>query len=100
VVKVAGENKIPLVCNDPASASRGCVTGLGLDYPDNGYQSVVNMAIPILKGEKKADDIPIAKQQNNIIAINTAAAEQQGVTIPDSLKSQAKQTFDTITPKQ
>jgi putative ABC transport system substrate-binding protein len=99
VVKVAGESKILLACNDPASAQRGCTTALGLDYPDNGYQSAINMAIPILKGEKKADEIPIVKQQNNIIALNTAAAAQQGVTIPDSLKGQAKQTFDAITPK-
>jgi putative ABC transport system substrate-binding protein len=100
VVKVANESKIPLVCNDPASSRRGCVAALGLDYPDNGYQSAVTMAIPILKGQKKPDEIPIARQQNNIIAINTAAAQQQGVTIPDSLKSQAMQTFDAITPKQ
>ena len=100
VVKVANENKIPLVCNDPASSGRGCVAALGLDYPDNGYRSVVEMAIPILKGEKKADDIPIVRQTNNIVAINTAAAQAQGVTIPDSLKSQAKQVFDTITPKK
>jgi putative ABC transport system substrate-binding protein len=100
VVKVAGESKIPLVCNDPSSASRGCVAALGLDYPDNGYQSVTNMALPILKGEKKADEIAIIKQKNNIVAVNTAAAEQQGVTLPDSIKSQAKQTFDTITPKK
>jgi putative tryptophan/tyrosine transport system substrate-binding protein len=99
VVKVANESKIPLVCNDPASAGRGCVAALGLDYPDNGYQSVVEMAVPILKGEQKVDDIPIIRQKNNIIAINTAAAQAQGVTIPDSLKSQAAQTFDTITPK-
>jgi putative ABC transport system substrate-binding protein len=99
VVKVAGESKILLACNDPASAQRGCSTALGLDYPDNGYQSAMMMAIPILKGEKKADEIPIIKQQNNIIALNTAAAQQQGVTLPDSLKGQAKQTFDVITPK-
>jgi putative ABC transport system substrate-binding protein len=100
VVKVAGENGIPLVCNDPSSAGRGCVAALGLDYSDNGYQSAAGMAVPILKGEKKADDIPITRQKNNIVAINTAAAQQQGVTIPDSVKSQAQQTFDAITPKQ
>ena len=100
VVKVAGESKIPLVCNDPSSAGRGCVAALGLDYPDNGAQSVLGMALPILKGEKKADEIAILKQKNNIVAINTAAAQQQGVTLPDSITSQAKQTFDAITPKQ
>jgi putative tryptophan/tyrosine transport system substrate-binding protein len=100
IVKVANESKIPLVCNDPASSQRGCVAALGLDYSDNGYQSAAIMAIPILKGQKKPDEIPILRQQNNIIAINTAAAQQQGVTIPDSLKSRARQTFEAITPKR
>ena len=97
VIKVANENKIPLVCNDPASAKRGCAAALGLDYSDNGYQSAT-LAIAILKGEKTADQIPIAKQMNNIIALNTAAAQQQGVSFPDALKSSAKETYDTMSP--
>ena len=56
------------------------------------------MAVPILRGQKKADEIAIVKQKNNIVAVNTAAAQQQGVTLPDTIKSQAKQTFDAITP--
>jgi putative tryptophan/tyrosine transport system substrate-binding protein len=97
VIKVANENKIALVCNDPASAQRGCAAALGLDYSDNGYQSAA-LAIAILKGEKTVDQIPITMQMNNIIALNTAAAQQQGVTFPDTLKSAAKQTYDTMTP--
>jgi putative tryptophan/tyrosine transport system substrate-binding protein len=97
VIKVANENKIPLVCNDPASAKRGCAAALGLDYSDNGHQSGA-LAIQILKGEKTADQIQITKQLNNIIALNSAAAQQQGVTFPESLKSSAAQTYDTMTP--
>jgi putative ABC transport system substrate-binding protein len=99
VVKVANENKIALVCNDPSSAARGCVAALGLDYSDNGAQSAA-MAIAILKGEQTVDQIAIKRQENNIIALNTAAAQQQGVTLPESLTSQAQQTYDAITPKQ
>jgi putative ABC transport system substrate-binding protein len=99
VVKVANENKIALVCNDPSSAMRGCAAALGLDYSDNGAQSAA-MALAILKGEQTADQLAIKRQENNIIALNTAAAQQQGVTIPDSLASAAKQTYDAITPKQ
>jgi putative ABC transport system substrate-binding protein len=99
VVKVANENKIALVCNDPSSAMRGCAAALGLDYSDNGAQSAA-MALAILKGEQTVDQLAIKRQENNIIALNTAAAQQQGVTIPDSLASEAKQTYDTITPKQ
>lgn len=99
VVKVANESKIPLICNDPSSAQRGCAAALGLDYSDNGSQSAA-MVIAILKGEQTAEQIQIMLQQNNVIALNTAAAELQGVTFPDALKLQAKQTFDTITPKK
>ena len=55
------------------------------------------MAVSILKGEQTADQTPITLQKNNVIALNTAAAQQQGVTFPDALKSEAKMTFDAIT---
>jgi putative ABC transport system substrate-binding protein len=99
VVKVANENDIGLFCNDPASAERGCVTGLGLDYYDNGYISITEMGVPILKGAK-ADDIPIKKQEKQIIAVNTAAAKEQGLTISDEVAKMATKTFDAIKPKQ
>jgi putative tryptophan/tyrosine transport system substrate-binding protein len=98
VVKVANENDIGLFCNDPASAARGCVTGLGLDYYDNGFQSVKEMGIAVLQGTK-ADTIPIKKQEKKSIALNTAAAREQGLTIPADVQSMATQVLDTITPK-
>jgi putative ABC transport system substrate-binding protein len=98
VVKVANENDIGLFCNDPASAARGCVTGLGLDYYDNGFQSVKEMGIAVLQGTK-ADTIPIKKQEKKSITLNTAAAREQGLTIPANVQSMATQVLDTITPK-
>lgn len=101
VVKVANENQILLVCNDPASARRGCTAALGLDYYDNGYDSTMEFAIPILKGEATADSLPIRKQEKKNIALNLEAAQHQGVSIPDALKSRADQDkiYDKIVPK-
>lgn len=99
VVKVANDNDIGLYCGDPASAGRGCVAGLGLDYYDNGYISAKEQGIPILQGTKP-EDLPIRKQEKKVIAINTAAATEQSVTISDEVAKMATQTIDKITPKQ
>ncbi len=98
VVKVAGENKIGLFCNDPASARRGCSTGLGLDYYDNGFASATEMAIPILKGGS-ADTIAIHKQLKQNLVINTLAAQQQGLTIPQVVLDSATTKVNEITAK-
>ncbi len=95
VVRVANENKIGLFCNDPASASRGCTTGLGLDYYDNGFASAKEMAIPILKGTS-VDTISIHKQAKQTLIINTAAAAKQGLTIPQAVLDSATSKLDTI----
>lgn len=99
VVKVANENAIGLFCNDPASAERGCATGLGLDYYDNGYNSAKELGLPILNGTS-VDTLPIKKQEKKLIALNTAAAQQQGVQFPTDVTQSASKTYDAITPKQ
>ncbi|HEX6291319.1 MAG TPA: ABC transporter substrate-binding protein [Herpetosiphonaceae bacterium] len=99
VVKVANDNDIGLYCGDPASAGRGCTAGLGLDYYDNGYISAKEQGIAILKGAKP-EDLPIRKQEKQVIAINTAAAQEQDVTISEEVAKMATQTLDKITPKK
>ena len=39
LAKVANENQIPLFANDPASASRGAVAAVGVDYFQDGVDS-------------------------------------------------------------
>lgn len=99
VVKIANENGIGLFCNDPASAERGCATGLGLDYYDNGYNSAKELGIEILKGAN-VDALPIKMQEKQLLAINIAAAQQQGLTIPDEVSKSASKIYDAIKPKQ
>lgn len=97
LVKVANESRKPLFGNDPASASRGAVAALGIDYEDQGYESG-QMAARILKGEATAKDIAIEKSKKGYLAVNTRAAELQGVKLTDDLLRQAKETHIEIAP--
>jgi putative ABC transport system substrate-binding protein len=97
VVKVANESRKPLFGNDPASASRGAVAALGIDYADQGYESG-QMAARILKSEKAAKDIGIEQSKKGFLAINLKAAELQGVTLPADILAQAAQKYDDIAP--
>ena len=97
VVKVANENRKPLFANDPASSPRGAVAALGIDYADQGYESG-QMAARILKGERSPRDIAIEASKKGFLAVNTRAAELQGVTLPADVISQAVQKYDDIAP--
>ena len=100
VVKVANESRTPLFANDPASASRGAVAALGVDYADQGYDSG-QIAARILKGETSAKDVAIEQSTKGFLAINTKAAELQGVVLacrphrasrPEARRHRATQT--------
>jgi putative ABC transport system substrate-binding protein len=96
LVQVANDNKKPLFGNDPASATRGAVAALGIDYYDQGYDSGV-MAARILKGENPKD-IPIAQSKKSFLAVNLEAARLQGVTLPEDVLKDAAQKLDNIAP--
>ena len=91
VVKVCEENQIPLIAGDIDSVERGAVAAYAFDYEDHGYQAGL-MAAKVLDGTP-ISDIPVEYAQNLQLAINELAAEAMGVTIPDSLKSDADIAF-------
>ena len=94
VVKVANDNKKPLFANDPSSAARGAAAALGIDYEQVGYESG-QMAAMFLSG-KPMSEIKIEKASLGLLAINTRAASEQGVTFPADVLAQAKQTYNEI----
>ena len=96
VVKVATDSKKPLFALNPDSASRGAVVAVGLDYFDNGVASATFIA-NILDG-KKPETLDIKKQPKGPTWVNTKAAEQMGVKIPDSILNRANKKFTDITP--
>jgi putative ABC transport system substrate-binding protein len=96
VAKVAGDSKTPLFGNDPASSQRGAVCALGLDYHNNGRNSGA-VLVKLLKGTK-AKDVPIEPQKKGYLACSIKAAEQHGVTLPDSVGKRIDVTYDAIVP--
>jgi branched-chain amino acid transport system substrate-binding protein len=92
LVKVANENEIPLFANDPASAVRGAVAAVGVDYFQDGYDSGV-MAAKILLGEAMPSDFTIEPQSASILHINYDAASAQGVEFSEEIEERAVATF-------
>jgi len=93
LVKVANENDIPLFANDPASAQRGAAVALGLDYYQDGLDTGA-LAVAILKGELDIAATPIERQRKGSLAINMAAAAEQGLEIPQETIDRAATVFE------
>ena len=87
IIKVAEQNKMPLVAGDPDSVKRGAVAAYGFDYYDLGKQTGA-MAAKILSGTAPGQ-IPVEFAKNLQLSINEKAAAAQGVTIPQTLIDQA-----------
>jgi putative ABC transport system substrate-binding protein len=97
VVSEARRTKKPLFGNDPLSAVRGAVAAQGLDYTENGRQAG-DMAVRILTGRANVKTMPVERTTKESLCVNTAAAADQGVTLPQTLLDRAKGcTYDKIT---
>lgn len=85
VVKVANENRLPLVVAEESGVSRGALATVGISYYDLGVQTGV-MAVKVLRGAKPAH-LPIEYQSKIRKVINLKAAAVVGLTLPaDVLK--------------
>ncbi len=91
IVKVCEENGILLLAGDTDSVKRGAAAGFGFNYEDLGRQAGA-MAVEILGGKAVAD-VPVQFAENLILAVNPAAAEKMGVTLPQELLDQAQETY-------
>lgn len=92
VVGVAEEQKIPLVVGEGDSVKRGGLITYGIDYYNLGYQTG-EMAVKILKGEAKPEDMPIESQKDLKLYVNVTEAEKLGITIPQELIDQADEKY-------
>ncbi len=89
--------KIPLFGNDSLSATRGACVAYGLDYSDSG-RKVGEMAYNVLTGKTQIKNMPIQLQTKTLLYVNTFYAQQQGVTIPDTILKQAAQVLNGPAP--
>lgn len=90
-VRVANENKIPLVANQIKQAKAGASLAVGWDFFDVGYKGG-EIAIRVMKGENPAE-IPFQRMEKVFVAVNKNAAEIQGVKIPQSVLDTADRIF-------
>ena len=87
VIAVCEEHHIPLFASDVNMASKGCISGLGLNYTVNGEEAA-KLAARVLRGENPAN-IPISTTPMTIVYLCQAAAERMGVTIPPAVLATA-----------
>jgi putative ABC transport system substrate-binding protein len=90
VIRVCEENTIPLFGSTGAMVERGCIAARGANYSWIGWQAG-KYAAAILKGEKKASEIPVVKCSGDaqVLVVNPAAAKRMGITIPQSVIANA-----------
>jgi putative ABC transport system substrate-binding protein len=91
IIKIAEQNKIPLISGDTDSVKRGAVAAYAFDYEDLGKQAGYQAA-EILSGTP-IKDIPVEYAKNLQLSINEKAAKAMGVTIPTDLVDKAANKF-------
>lgn len=93
IVQAAENNNILLVSAEKDSVYRGTVATIGLDYYKLGRQTG-EMALKILAGEGKPQDMPVEVQEQKDIIINLKAAKASNITIPQELLEKAAEIVE------
>lgn len=91
VLKVAEENKLPVITGEGDSVEKGALATIGIDYYQLG-RTTGEMALRIIKGEKP-QEMAIQGQSGSELILNLQAAERMGVTISEELKAKAKKVI-------
>ena len=93
LVAFATMHRLPAVYGYRTFAPMGGLMTYGTDLPDL-YRRTAGLVDRILKGAKPGD-LPIEAPVKFHLAINLAAAQRLGLTIPESLRRQADQLIST-----
>jgi len=92
VLKVAEDQKIPVIAAEENSVKSGAIATFGIDYGKLGEQTA-DMAAKVLKGEAKPADMAVEKQSNMKLTVNLTAAEKMGVKLPQALIDKADEVI-------
>jgi putative ABC transport system substrate-binding protein len=95
LVAYAIENKIPLFAGDYSSVQRGAVAAVGQNYYDVG-RDTAKVIIAVTHGTL-ISSLPVQYTGGGDVYVNLAAAEKMGVSIPDSVRQEAKEAYSNIT---
>ncbi len=94
VLDKANKANIPVFGSEIEQVKKGCLAAEGLDYIALGVQTG-KMAAQVLKGEKKASEIPYETITESGLYLNTKAAENLNIDV-SSVEDTAVEVFDEI----
>ncbi|MGJ7922342.1 ABC transporter substrate-binding protein [Neobacillus sp. LXY-4] len=89
IIKIANEHDIPTFVGEGDSVKRGTFASYGFEYHDLGY-TTGQMAIDILKNDKKPSAIPVGFPDNLELYINKKAAAEEGITLTEEMTKNAR----------
>ncbi|MGF0095523.1 ABC transporter substrate-binding protein [Peptoniphilus sp. SGI.035] len=95
ILDKANEKKIPVFGSEIEQVKMGCLGSEGIEYISLGNQTG-KMASKILKGEKKAKDMPYETILEPNLYLNSKVAENLGIKIPKDLVDRAVENFSEI----
>ena len=91
----ANKAKIPVFGSEIEQVKLGCIGCVGIDFVKLGEQTG-KMAAKVLKGEKKASEIPFETFNQGDIYLNEKTAKDLGIKLPSDVKKEAVETFTEI----
>jgi putative ABC transport system substrate-binding protein len=92
VIKVANDNKIPVIGSERGQVDAGAVAAKGIDYKELGKQTG-QIAVKIIKG-KKPHEIPIEDSKVITLIINQKAADTIGLTVSKEILDKADEIIE------
>lgn len=85
VLHAADAANIPVFGSEIEQVKNGCLAAQGIDYVSLGRETGA-IAAQILKGEKKAGEIPVALISDSSPVYNKAVADRLGIALPQEFK--------------
>jgi len=95
ILEKANAKNIPVFGSEIEQVKLGCLAAEGIDYIALGKETG-KMAAEVLKGEKKASEIPFLAVFETGLYINTQVAENLGITLSEEMVNNALESFDAI----
>ena len=89
ILERAKEAEIPVFGSEIEQVKLGCLAAEGLDYVELGKQTG-KMAAKILTGEAKASELEYEEISGGNLYLNTAVAEQLGISFGEELLENAE----------
>lgn len=91
LIRVALENKKPLIAYEESGVEKGALATLSTNYADLGKHTG-DIIVQVLQG-KKPGDIPVLGVTDAYVFLNTTTAKTLGINLPDNLVQRAKKIY-------